>query len=556
MKKLCYVLPQYYKNSTENFYHIINFLEHLATKVELYVIIENSDDNPIIKNAKEIFVINKEKKMNCFFRLSLMIQIYFKLYKKGVTCFFARASTTGAFPMLIANRFLNFNRATIIFWSCGQDIVPLSFEPTKKNFKRIVTKLLSKFIFSRINYLATGPELMVDYYNEYYKIPKEKILLLYNDISLNRFIPLAMSEKLKLKKELLNTDKKIMLFVHTYNYSRGTDLLHKIALEIKKNNASVKILAIGRQGDYTSQLNEEIKQYDLDEYLINLGSVANKDIVKYYQMSDLFIMPSRGEGFPRVIIEAMACKCVPFAFDVGGVANILHNELIEDTMVNVNDVDGFIRKSLNLIENDTLLLKYADLSYEKVKEYETEKIVKMYLDTFDLIDDKMQKISLTVLDKTDSSDIENIVKMDYQAYEKYGKSYSNEIWDKKNFLYALPQKKELSYIFKYENEIYGFCIASIKNDSIYIHRFLVRQNSKKLSKVFFKELETYYKSKDIILMVNEKNINAIKFYSSFGFNIEQKNEAIKSYVSKSLEVRDNLINVEKDYTCCLMVRKR
>ena len=109
MKKLCYVLPQYYKNSTENFYHIINFLEHLGTKVELYVIIENCDDNPIIKNTKEIFVINKVKKMNYFFRLSLMIQIYFKLYKKGVNSFFARASTTGVLPLLIANRFLNFN---------------------------------------------------------------------------------------------------------------------------------------------------------------------------------------------------------------------------------------------------------------------------------------------------------------------------------------------------------------------------------------------------------------------------------------------------------------
>ena len=37
------------------------------------------------------------------------------------------------------------------------------------------------------------------------------------------------------------------------------------------------------------------------------------------------------------------------------------------------------------------------------------------------------------------------------------------------------------------------------------------------------------------------NINAIKFYSSFGFNIEKKDEAIMSYVSKSLEVRNNLI---------------
>ena len=41
--KLCYVLPQYYDNSAENFFHIANLLEELGKKVELYVVIEHSN---------------------------------------------------------------------------------------------------------------------------------------------------------------------------------------------------------------------------------------------------------------------------------------------------------------------------------------------------------------------------------------------------------------------------------------------------------------------------------------------------------------------------------
>ena len=140
--KLCYVLPQHFKNSAENFFHIANFLAELGKKVELYVIIEHSDTKPIINNVKEIFVLDGESvSISIFNRQTRLINIYFELYKKGVTVFFARASLTGVLPLVIANRFLNFNRAYIVFWSCGQDVVPLSLSPSKKNIKRIISKL-------------------------------------------------------------------------------------------------------------------------------------------------------------------------------------------------------------------------------------------------------------------------------------------------------------------------------------------------------------------------------------------------------------------------------
>ena len=37
----------------------------------------------------------------------------------------------------------------------------------------------------------------------------------------------------------------------------------------------------------------------LEEYLINFGQIPNRIIDRYYKTADLFIMPSKGEGFPR-----------------------------------------------------------------------------------------------------------------------------------------------------------------------------------------------------------------------------------------------------------------
>ena len=53
--KVCYVLPQHHENSAENFFHIINFLEELGKKVELYVVIEHGDSTSIINNFPFVY---------------------------------------------------------------------------------------------------------------------------------------------------------------------------------------------------------------------------------------------------------------------------------------------------------------------------------------------------------------------------------------------------------------------------------------------------------------------------------------------------------------------
>jgi len=380
MLKICYVLPQYYKNSAENFFHISNFLAELGKKVELYVVVEHSDVKPKIDNVVKTFLLeDKLKYDSSIVRLVKLINIYIELSKNGVNIFFARASLTGVLPLVIANRILNFNQANVVFWSCGQDVVPLSFIPTRKNIKRVVSKLLALFAFRGVNYLATGPELMIDYYNQYYKIPRHKTLLLYNDISLDRFYPLSSQEKYYKKNELLSNNKKVLLFVHTFNKCRGTDILPLIAKELKNKQLNAMIIAIGRSGDYSNELTEKINEEYLQDYLLNLGEVANRNIVKFYQIADLFLMPSRGEGFPRVLLESMACGCPPLSFNVGGVADILPANAANELLVSLEDENKFVNQSIRLVSNSELLQELSDKSYDKVKQYQTSRVVSMYI---------------------------------------------------------------------------------------------------------------------------------------------------------------------------------
>ena len=378
--KMCYVLPRYDENSAENFFHIINFLEALGKKIDLYIIIEHGDSTTIINSAQKTFVLSdQENSSNHFSRALKIIQIYFELYNKGVNIFFARASLTGVLPLILANRILNFNRSIIIFWSCGIDVISLSYFPNRKNIKRLLSKVLIRFVFIGINYLATGPEKMTNYYHQVFKIPKNKIITLYNDISLDRFYPLPSKVKLRVKKKLLNSEKIVLLFVHTFNRSRGTDLLPLIALELKNQSIDAVIIAIGRPGDYSSELDLQIEINQLQNHLINLGQIPNSKIEKFYQISDLFLMPSRGEGFPRVMLEAMACKSSIVAFDVGGVSEIMSSNMHNELLIPIKENDKFIHQVIKITQNEALLNQLGNAAYEKVKEYSTKSIVEMYV---------------------------------------------------------------------------------------------------------------------------------------------------------------------------------
>jgi glycosyltransferase involved in cell wall biosynthesis len=171
-----------------------------------------------------------------------------------------------------------------------------------------------------------------------------------------------------------------MLFVHTFNECRGTDLLPLIAKNIQDKKLNVIIVAIGRPGDYSDKLTQKIKENNLQDCLLDVGEVANKDIAKYYQLADLFLMPSRGEGFPRVLLESMACGCPTLSFEVGGVANILPVDTIKELLIPLDNENKFIEQSIKLVSDQKLLERLSKYSYQKAKQYRTEDIVDMYID--------------------------------------------------------------------------------------------------------------------------------------------------------------------------------
>jgi len=106
------------------------------------------------------------------------------------------------------------------------------------------------------------------------------------------------------------SDCKIILTVSRLSSSekyKGYEKVINILPELKKNIAEFKYLIVGG-GDKAelSRINNLINELNLQDNVTLLGEIINKDLAGLYSSADVFIMPSTGEGFGIVFLEALA----------------------------------------------------------------------------------------------------------------------------------------------------------------------------------------------------------------------------------------------------------
>ncbi|WP_018611022.1 glycosyltransferase family 4 protein [Segetibacter koreensis] len=89
---------------------------------------------------------------------------------------------------------------------------------------------------------------------------------------------------------------------------KGYDLIMKVIPRLKQHFPEVKYILSGKYDTVEKQRLEALKEENqLHQNLLLTGFIEEKEIVDHFLLADVFIMPSRKEGFGIVFIEAMAC---------------------------------------------------------------------------------------------------------------------------------------------------------------------------------------------------------------------------------------------------------
>jgi glycosyltransferase involved in cell wall biosynthesis len=111
-----------------------------------------------------------------------------------------------------------------------------------------------------------------------------------------------------------------ILAIGRLSYEKGFDQLVE-ATRILSAGGMKLLVTIAGEGPCRAELERQIAASGLDEQVSLLGYVA--DVDKLYQNSDLFVLCSRTEGLPLVLLEAMSRSLPVIATPVGEVAVVL-----------------------------------------------------------------------------------------------------------------------------------------------------------------------------------------------------------------------------------------
>jgi glycosyltransferase involved in cell wall biosynthesis len=303
------------------------------------------------------------------------------LTKEGFNKVFIRISTSSALIAILISFFKNLE---VYYWHSGtvkefNDSVPFGIKKIKNYFfSALPFNLVKKYT----KWFVTGPESMKDYYIENYNIKPSKILILYNDIDLQRFNSCNEEKKDQLKLSLgISVSKKTILFVHRLSPVRKSLYYLPYVLErfYEKNYTEFETVIIG-EGSELEKLRQLVSSANLNDKVKILGGKPNNIIQQYYNIADIFINPTYTEGFPRVLIEAMAAGLPIVTTDAGGIKDII-DEKQRQLMVDRNDRDAFAEKLKELAGNNNLRQELSKENLDRVRRYSTQNVAQMYVNS-------------------------------------------------------------------------------------------------------------------------------------------------------------------------------
>lgn len=136
----------------------------------------------------------------------------------------------------------------------------------------------------------------------------ENILVLPNTFDHQRF-KIAPKPDYLLQKYQLKSETKIILTVARLSASeqyKGFDQIIQSLPQIIAKIPNVHYIIVGK-GDDRPRIEKLVKDLKLENYVTLAGFIPDEELCDYYNLCDLFAMPSKGEGFGIVYLEAMAC---------------------------------------------------------------------------------------------------------------------------------------------------------------------------------------------------------------------------------------------------------
>jgi glycosyltransferase involved in cell wall biosynthesis len=162
-------------------------------------------------------------------------------------------------------------------------------------------------------------------------IDPDRVFTIYNGLDLSTWPPIVRDTK--------PSAEMVVTTVGNVRSVKGHDILVRAAARVIEQHPQVQFNVVGDvlEPEYFAELQQLVRSLGISGNFHFVGGIS--DLAGYLGSTDIFVLPSRSEGFSNAVIEAMAASLPVVATDVGGNAEAV----IDGTngyIVKANDVDA------------------------------------------------------------------------------------------------------------------------------------------------------------------------------------------------------------------------
>ncbi|MPL68904.1 D-inositol-3-phosphate glycosyltransferase [bioreactor metagenome] len=245
----------------------------------------------------------------------------------------------------------------------GQTTSPMALDKLLPKGWNPCRKLVNGISRLTSAYLAISTEIVGELKSQ--NITPDKIVALPNGVNTKRFHPVTPEAKQQLRHELgLPADKKVLLYASRLIERKGYDIMLKAWRDIKLACPTTVLMVVGKGSPEAAHALEQLQHELGSNTIFYKGEVP--DTAPYLQASDLFVFPSRQEGLPNALLEAMACACACVASDIGGCKDLIvsgENGLLFPS----GDPAGLVDTVNMLMSNPEQMNAFGQKAHETIK---------------------------------------------------------------------------------------------------------------------------------------------------------------------------------------------